>query len=170
MIANAPIIEAVADCLMRHAPDHVVLDPVMVTKSGDHLLAPEAVEALPARLVPLASVVTSNLPEAAVLLGRDGDWTAQAMGAELPALLELGSDWVLLKGGHLSGSTESVDLLHDAAGTIALPAPRIDTTNDHGTVAPCRRRSWRSCRITQCRKPFAAPSPICTAPCRRRTG
>ena len=93
----------------------------------------EAVEALRTRLVPLASVVTPNLPEAAVLLGTTDDWTAEAMEAALPALLELGSDWVLLKGGHLAGSTESVDLLHGAPGTTALPAPRIDTTNDHGT-------------------------------------
>ena len=133
MMANAPIIEAVADCLTRHAPNHVVLDPVMVAKSGDHLLAPEAVEALRARLVPLASIVTPNLPEAAVLLGRTDGWTADAMEAALPGLLELGSGWVLLKGGHLTGSAESVDLLHGEAGTTALPAPRIDTTNDHGT-------------------------------------
>ena len=133
MMANAPIIEAVAECLTRHAPDRVVLDPVMVAKSGDHLLAPEAVEALRTRLVPLSSVVTPNLPEAAVLLGRTDDWTADAMEAALPALLELGSGWVLLKGGHLAGSTESVDLLHGEAGTMTLPVPRIDTTNDHGT-------------------------------------
>ena len=133
MMANAPIIEAVADCLARHAPAHVVLDPVMIAKSGDHLLAPEAVEALRTRLVPLSSVVTPNLPEAAVLLGKADKWTADAMEAALPALLDLGSDWVLLKGGHLAGSAESVDLLHGEAGTMTLRAPRIDTTNDHGT-------------------------------------
>ena len=93
----------------------------------------EAAEALRTRLVPLSSVVTPNLPEAAVLLGATDDWTADAMAAALPSLLELGSDWVLLKGGHLAGSTESVDLLHGETGSTALPAPRIDTTNDHGT-------------------------------------
>ena len=133
MMANAPIIEAVANRLTRHGPRHVVLDPVMVAKSGDHLLAQEAVDALRTLLVPLASVITPNLPEAAVLLGREGGWSEEGMRAELPALLALGSGWVLLKGGHLSGSAESVDLLHGAPGTTALPAPRIDTTNDHGT-------------------------------------
>ncbi|WP_163847724.1 bifunctional hydroxymethylpyrimidine kinase/phosphomethylpyrimidine kinase [Pseudooceanicola aestuarii] len=133
MMANAGIIAAVADRLARHPGIPVVLDPVMVAKSGDHLLDPDAVSALRDLLVPRATLITPNLPEAAVLLNRADDWTAQDMEAALPGLLHLGSEWVLLKGGHLAGAETSTDLLHGPTGTHALPAPRLDTVNDHGT-------------------------------------
>ncbi|MEQ9244269.1 bifunctional hydroxymethylpyrimidine kinase/phosphomethylpyrimidine kinase [Roseovarius indicus] len=132
MISNAGIAEAVADRLRHHGAGNIVLDPVMVAKSGHALLDPEAVSAVREALVPLARVITPNLPEAAVLLGREDDWTVQAMQAALPDLLALGSDYVLLKGGHLEGE-HSTDLLAGPKGTRALKAPRIATTNDHGT-------------------------------------
>ncbi|MCI5112712.1 MAG: bifunctional hydroxymethylpyrimidine kinase/phosphomethylpyrimidine kinase [Marivita sp.] len=132
MIANAGIDRAVSDRLRHHAARNIVLDPVMVAKSGHALLDPPAVSALREALVPLAAVITPNLPEAAVLLNRPDDWTAVTMTAALPELLSLGSDYVLLKGGHLSGA-DSTDLLAGPEGTQTLRAPRITTTNDHGT-------------------------------------
>lgn len=133
MVANAGIIRAMADRLRAHGARNVVFDPVMVAKSGDPLLDPEAVAALRRELVPLATLITPNLPEAAVLLDRSGDWTADEMTGALPALRAQGPDWVLLKGGHLAGSLESTDLLAGPSGVQSFSAPRIATTNDHGT-------------------------------------
>ncbi|MCI2393932.1 bifunctional hydroxymethylpyrimidine kinase/phosphomethylpyrimidine kinase [Aliiroseovarius sediminis] len=133
MIANVGIAEAVADRLRHHNAPNIVLDPVMVAKSGHALLAPEAVAAVRRLLVPLSTLVTPNLPEAAVLLGRDDNWAADTMQSAMPDLLALGSKWVLLKGGHLLASQESTDLLAGPGGVTAFPAPRIETKNDHGT-------------------------------------
>ena len=132
MIANAGIARAVADRLRHHGARSIVLDPVMVAKSGHALLEPEAVSVVRDSLVPQARVITPNLPEAAVLLDRDDGWTAETMQTALPALLTLGSEYVLLKGGHLAGA-ESTDLLAGPEVTQTLRAPRIATTNDHGT-------------------------------------
>ena len=132
MIANAGIARAVADRLRHHGARNIVLDPVMVAKSGHALLDPEAVSAVREALVPLAAVITPNLPEAAVLLNRPDDWNAAAMASALPELLALGSRYVLLKGGHLAG-VQSTDLLSGPDGTQTYAAPRITTTNDHGT-------------------------------------
>jgi hydroxymethylpyrimidine/phosphomethylpyrimidine kinase len=133
MVANAGIAEAIAGRLRRRAVTNVVLDPVMVAKSGHHLLDPDAVAAVRDLLVPLATVVTPNLPEAAVLLGAEPSWSLDEMRLRAGELHRLGPQWVLLKGGHLDGSAESVDLLHDGRRMIELAAPRIDTKNDHGT-------------------------------------
>lgn len=133
MIANARIAEAIAERLSHHAASNIVLDPVMVAKSGHALLDADAVAAVRELLVPLATLITPNLPEAAVLLERTGDWTADDMRAVLPDLQALGASWVLLKGGHLEDSAESTDLLFGPDGITAFPAPRIATRNDHGT-------------------------------------
>lgn len=132
MVANADIVGVIADALDRYPHGPVVLDPVMVAKSGDHLLDPDAVAALRNELVPRATVITPNLPEAAVLINAVKEPADLAqMRAMLPALRRLGSEWVLLKGGHLSGAL-SVDLLSGLT-ELELPAPRIETVNDHGT-------------------------------------
>lgn len=133
MVANAGIASAIADRLRHHGAKNIVLDPVMVAKSGDHLLAPEAVAAVREQLVPLSTVITPNLPEGAVLLDADPASTLNDMRRDVHALHRLGSQWVLLKGGHLQGSTDSTDLLHGDTGTTEYSASRIDTTNDHGT-------------------------------------
>ena len=133
MVANARIAETIAGRLKRHAARNVVLDPVMVAKSGHHLLEPDAVSAIREHLVPLATVITPNLPEAGVLLGADEAWSLALMRERVGDLLALGPDWVLLKGGHLDGSKESTDLLHGPSGTVEFSAPRIRTRNDHGT-------------------------------------
>lgn len=132
MIATAEIAQEVAAALARHGPPHVVLDPVMVAKGGDRLLAEAAMEALRGALLPRAEVITPNLPEAGALLGGP----APASRAEMPeaarALRALGPRAVLLKGGHLDGA-ESPDLLAWEDGELWLEGARVATRNTHGT-------------------------------------
>ena len=132
MIATAEIAMAVADRLSRTKPPAVVLDPVMVAKSGDRLLDPSAIDTVRTALVPLATIITPNLPEAAVLLDRPEPVDMAGMRDVTLALAELGPRSVMLKGGHLSGG-ESPDLLYDGERLIELPSLRIDTKNTHGT-------------------------------------
>jgi hydroxymethylpyrimidine/phosphomethylpyrimidine kinase len=132
MLASRELIEVVAARLRRHAPAFVVLDPVMVAKGGDRLLRADAVEALKRELLPLATVLTPNLPEAGDLLGRPVQDSPAAMRDAAAALHALGPRYVLVKGGHGSGDT-LVDVLHDGARTVELPARRIRTQNTHGT-------------------------------------
>ena len=132
MLANADIVEAVAR-ILRAAPSRpLVVDPVMVATSGDVLLAPDAVDAVKRDLIPLATIITPNLAEAAWLLGAnvaesEGDAVAQA-----EALLALGCKAVLVKGGH-GGGESAVDVLCDGAGIERFAQPRIDTPHTHGT-------------------------------------
>lgn len=132
MVAQVASIDAIVAGLTRWSPRHVVLDPVMVATSGDRLLATEAVEALRTRLIPLASVITPNLPEAAALLDEAVATDEAAVADQGRRLLAMGCRAVLIKGGHGQGA-ESTDYLIDASGTIALAAPRIATKNTHGT-------------------------------------
>ncbi|GHT69199.1 hydroxymethylpyrimidine/phosphomethylpyrimidine kinase [Spirochaetia bacterium] len=133
MLHSAELIAAVTEALKRHGVKKIVLDPVMVSKSGDHLLQNEAVDALRTVLLPLATVLTPNLPEASVLLGRKVD-SAEDMEAAARDLAALGPRAVLLKGGHLEGK-QSPDLLYraDTRAAVTLEAERIDTPNSHGT-------------------------------------
>ncbi len=133
MLHAPEIAEVVADAIRRHALPHVVLDPVMVATSGDRLIAPDTVAVLVEALFPLASVVTPNLDEAGLLLGRDIADEA-AMEAAAQDLLGLGANAVLLKGGHLPGDA-LVDLLVRQGGEppLRLRAARVDTRNGHGT-------------------------------------
>lgn len=135
MIATAGIAEAIADRLVAHGAQNIVVDPVMVATSGDALLLPDAAKAVTERLIPLAAVVTPNLPEAAKLIGVERIATLAQMREALPALEGLGAGWVLLKGGHLEDDPDAVDLLaHAASGqVIELRAPRVATRNTHGT-------------------------------------
>jgi hydroxymethylpyrimidine/phosphomethylpyrimidine kinase len=132
MVAELSIIDAIVTGFERWSPKQVVFDPVMVATSGDRLLAAEAVDALRTKLIPLASLITPNLPEAAALLDEPMALDEAAIESQGKRLLGLGCRAVLIKGGHGQGS-ESVDYLVDADGTIALAAPRIDTANTHGT-------------------------------------
>jgi hydroxymethylpyrimidine/phosphomethylpyrimidine kinase len=131
MVATAEIAMAVADALAGCAAP-VVLDPVMRDKGGAPLLAPEAAAVVRDRLVPLAAIVTPNLPEAAALLGATEARTRADMADQAAALLALGPRAVLLKGGHLDGA-DSPDLLATAEGAVWLEAPRTPTRNTHGT-------------------------------------
>jgi len=131
MLAAAPVIHAVAEALERHRPPHVVLDPVMVATSGARLLEPDALDALRNRLLPLATVITPNLPEAELLLGAPIP-DQQAMHEACDQLLSKGARAVLLKGGHLPGTSDVVDLLADRSGVHAFQHPRLQL-EAHGT-------------------------------------
>ena len=131
MLANADVIHAVADALEAHKPAFVVLDPVMVATSGAKLLADEALDALRLRLVPMATVVTPNIPEAELLLGHaipDDD----AAAAALAQLLALEARAVLLKGGHLAGGRDMVDRFDDGRARAEFVHPRLPLEG-HGT-------------------------------------
>ena len=134
MLGTPEVIDAVAEALGRHRPPYGVLDPVMVAKGGDRLLAKEAESALCERLLPLTTVITPNLPEAAVLAGEAEIRERGEMPALARKLLErLAPDaWVYLKGGHLTES-ESPDLLLSRETSLTFEAPRIATKNTHGT-------------------------------------
>jgi hydroxymethylpyrimidine/phosphomethylpyrimidine kinase len=134
MLGSPALIRAVAAGLKAHpSPPPVVVDPVMIAKSGDRLLPDNAVAALIKTLLPLAAVITPNLPEAKTLLGRDAEIAdPDQMAAAAKALLDLDPKAVLLKGGHLPGQ-DSSDLLLTADGSTWLPGRRIETQNTHGT-------------------------------------
>ncbi|NIA68510.1 bifunctional hydroxymethylpyrimidine kinase/phosphomethylpyrimidine kinase [Pelagibius litoralis] len=132
MLGGAATITAVAAKLRQKPTIPLVLDPVMVAKSGDVLLAPAAMASLRRELLPLADVITPNLPEAAALLDGPVPEDEVAMAAVVRALHSLGPRAVLLKGGHLSGD-ESIDLLFDGETLHRFAAPRIATKNSHGT-------------------------------------
>ncbi|HKT66160.1 MAG TPA: bifunctional hydroxymethylpyrimidine kinase/phosphomethylpyrimidine kinase [Burkholderia sp.] len=133
MLANAAIVHAVADALRRYAPRFVVLDTVMISKSSHALLAPDAVDALRDALLPLATVVTPNLPEAAALLGDAAATTEDDMVRQGHALLQTGARAVLMKGGHLPDAAASPDWLVDTAHTLRLGSTRVPVSNTHGT-------------------------------------
>ncbi|HPE02452.1 MAG TPA: bifunctional hydroxymethylpyrimidine kinase/phosphomethylpyrimidine kinase [Burkholderiaceae bacterium] len=136
MLGEAPVIERVAERLAHWRPRYMVVDPVMVAKSGDALLAPSAVEALRSRLLPLATVITPNLPEAAVLLAEPVVTRVEDMPLVAARLWRLigarEGSYVLLKGGHLPGE-DCTDVLFDGVRVVELPAARIATRNTHGT-------------------------------------
>ena len=136
MLGQAAVIETVADRLTRHDTAHRVLDPVMVAKSGDLLLEKTAIGALRETLLPLATIITPNLPEAGVLLEARAVETVKEMYRVAEKLRELmpasGARWVYLKGGHLPGG-EALDLLTDGDRMIELNIARVDTKNTHGT-------------------------------------
>jgi hydroxymethylpyrimidine/phosphomethylpyrimidine kinase len=132
MLANAGIVRAVADALRRHRPAHVVLDTVMISKSNHALLAPEAVAALRDELLPLATLATPNLPEAAALLGESSAANEDEMVRQGEALRALGAKAVLVKGGHLA-SADSPDWLIEESGALRLGGARVPLKNTHGT-------------------------------------
>ncbi len=132
MLHDPEVVRVVVEAIERHRLQQVVLDPVMVATSGDRLMAAETVHVLVHELFPLASVITPNLDEAALLLDRAIDG-ADALDAAATALLALGAPAVLLKGGHLPGDTV-MDVLALTDGTrLRLQSPRIVTHNGHGT-------------------------------------
>jgi hydroxymethylpyrimidine/phosphomethylpyrimidine kinase len=153
MIANAGIARAVAGMLSAHPTVPVVLDPVMVAKGGSALLAPDAVEALTTRLLPLAAMLTPNLPEAAALLGEPVAADRAGMSAQATRLRALGPASVLIKGGHLDGEG-SPDVLATMDGLEWFEAERIATPNTHGTG--CTLSSAISLTVTS---PFHAKKP-----------
>lgn len=131
MLADAPIIETVAATMQECGLGHYVLDPVMVAKSGQPLLEEDAVSALASLLLPLAEVVTPNLPEAAILAERQVE-TLDDMKAAAETLLGKGVESVLIKGGHLPGDV-LVDVYFDGHEWREWRNVRLDTRHTHGT-------------------------------------
>jgi hydroxymethylpyrimidine/phosphomethylpyrimidine kinase len=131
MLATPEIVDLVADGIARWRLPNYVLDPVMVASSGDRLLAAEAEHLVATRLVPLATLVTPNLAEAQILAQQEVR-TPDQMERAGRALVRLGAQVVLVKGGHLEGG-EVVDVLVSARGAHRFTHPRIETTSTHGT-------------------------------------
>jgi hydroxymethylpyrimidine/phosphomethylpyrimidine kinase len=132
MLGGRATIEAIAAAFRRWSPPVVVVDPLMAATSGERLLPADAVDALCTKLIPLASIITPNLPEAAVLLSEPLATTDTAIESQGRRLLSLGCSHVLIKGGHGHGS-ESIDYLISASSTLPLASPRLATRNTHGT-------------------------------------
>jgi hydroxymethylpyrimidine/phosphomethylpyrimidine kinase len=132
MLASADVIAAVADRVRHwHLDEVLVVDPVMVAKSGDRLLRADAVDALIGELLPLAALVTPNLPEAEVLIGRPVASEADIQDAAR-RIADLGPRAVLMKGGHRPGDRVD-DVLFDGKDFHVLPGARVPTTSTHGT-------------------------------------
>ncbi len=131
MLATAGIIAEVASALDAHALGPVVLDPVMVAKGGSRLLAADAVAAMSSLLLPRAALVTPNLAEAEVMIGR-GVRDAASMEDAARALVDGGAAAALVKGGHLEGPTV-IDILWTGRERHIFESPRIDTAHTHGT-------------------------------------
>jgi hydroxymethylpyrimidine/phosphomethylpyrimidine kinase len=131
MLANAQIVEAVAEAIRAHRIEHVVVDPVFVSKSRDLLLEEDAVGALRERILPLAEVITPNLYEAGGLLGEEVE-TLDEMKDAARALARFGPRTVVVKGGHLAGD-RAVDVLFDGESSTELDGVRYDTDDTHGT-------------------------------------
>jgi hydroxymethylpyrimidine/phosphomethylpyrimidine kinase len=132
MLASAEIVEAVADAVEATGIVNLVVDPVFVSKHGHALLAPDAVASLRGRLLPLATLVTPNLPEAEGLTGLEVR-TPDDMRRAAAAIVALGPRGVLVKGGHATGTPEAADLLVVDGIEAWLRVPRIDTPHTHGT-------------------------------------
>ncbi|KHT50340.1 bifunctional hydroxymethylpyrimidine kinase/phosphomethylpyrimidine kinase [Vibrio sinaloensis] len=133
MLADSEIIDMVARKIRQYQPKHLVVDPVMVATSGDLLLKHRAIEVLKRELLPLADLITPNLPEAAALIGGQVPKTEDDMGAMMEQLRGIGANAVLLKGGHLESDDNSNDLLIEAKSSDLLRARRFATKNTHGT-------------------------------------
>ncbi len=160
MLGAVDVMETVAKALERYRPRWVVLDTVMVAKSGDRLMPDDAVDFFRERLVPLASVITPNLPEAAVLLGQGAPIAPEEMPEAARRLKKLckADGAVYLKGGHARLATAD-DILFDGKAFVRLSGPRVETKNTHGTgcslssaIAACLARTGdmeRACRLAK---------------------
>lgn len=130
MVSKTPTIKTIAETLGKYQVKNLVVDPVMVSKSGYHLLEPEAKSALIEYLLPMATVVTPNLPEAEVITGIKIS-SIEDMKKAAEEIYKIGPKYVLIKGGHLEG--EAIDVLYDGREFTYYNSPRINTKNTHGT-------------------------------------
>lgn len=134
MLGSAAIVRCVSEILAQYPAIPVVIDPVMVAKSGAVLMAPDTLAAFCSHLLPKATLLTPNLPEAAALCGySDVPQTLEHMSSLLTHLMALGCHSVLLKGGHLTAPQPALDLLSHAGHVTEFSAPRVDSANTHGT-------------------------------------
>ena len=132
MLGSPDVVQAVAEALKRHHAKNIVLDPVLVATSGDSLGAPGVVEAMREYLLPLARIVTPNIPEAMRFTGLGEPSTVQELANLAGHFLAQGAQAVLVKGGHMQGDKAS-DVLFEADQAEVFSQPRIDTKNTHGT-------------------------------------
>ncbi|MCQ4725170.1 bifunctional hydroxymethylpyrimidine kinase/phosphomethylpyrimidine kinase [Anaerotignum faecicola] len=130
MVSQIGTINAIADKLEQYSPKNIVIDPVMISKSGFDLLKPEAKNALIKRLIPLAKVLTPNLPEAEAITGIKIENISQMEEAAVK-IHSMGAEYVFVKGGHLEN--DATDILFDGSKVITLPGKRFNTKNTHGT-------------------------------------
>jgi hydroxymethylpyrimidine/phosphomethylpyrimidine kinase len=130
MLANAQITAVVAGCLRKHQAVNIIVDPVMISKSGSHLLRPEAIDALKHELFPVADVVTPNLHEASAIVGFAVEDRA-GMEKAAAAIKAMGPKYVVVKGGHLPG--DACDLLYDGRQFTTFANERINSVHTHGT-------------------------------------
>jgi hydroxymethylpyrimidine/phosphomethylpyrimidine kinase len=130
MVSSIEIINTIAACLKNHSADNIILDTVMVSKSGCHLLRPESRQELIKKLFPLALLVTPNLYEAEVITG-DKIENLEQMQAAAIKIHKLGAGNVIVKGGHLTG--DAIDVFYDGENFEYIKGIRINTKNTHGT-------------------------------------
>lgn len=130
MVSQTETINAIADKLELYKPKNLVIDPVMISKSGFDLLKPEAKDALIKRLIPLATILTPNLPEAEVITGMKIE-TLEEMEESARKIYSMGAKNVFVKGGHLEN--DATDILFDGKTIFKFPGKRINTKNTHGT-------------------------------------
>ena len=130
MLFNAEIVEAVATMMKKTNPGNIVLDPVMISKSGDNLLRRDCVDVLRSLLIPLATIVTPNIPEAEELTGIQV-LDKRSMEKAAHYILDMGAQSVIMKGGHMEG--DPIDYFFDGENSIELVSKRIETKNTHGT-------------------------------------
>ncbi|MGO4887152.1 bifunctional hydroxymethylpyrimidine kinase/phosphomethylpyrimidine kinase [Anaerobacillus sp. MEB173] len=132
MLFSTDIIRLVSRKLKQYDGKNIVIDPVMIAKGGAPLLQKEATEALINELLPLATVITPNLPEASEILGGIEITTIKQMEEVAREIQALGPNYVVLKGGHLEGE-DAIDVLYDGSEILHLPTKRIETSHTHGT-------------------------------------
>lgn len=133
MLPSAEIIHSLCDVLRTYPVKGLVVDPVLVSTSGDELAGPAILDALRDDLFPLADLVTPNLPEASAIIGGDPVTTVAEMREAAEAIHQLGPRYVLVKGGHLPGTNTLIDVLYDGVEWHELPGSRVETRNTHGT-------------------------------------
>lgn len=132
MLASEEIIKVVADAIKSFHMPNLVVDPVMVAKSGDPLLAETARQTIKELLIPLAEVITPNIFEAEALVGYDIE-NLEAMKRAAKDLHELGCRWVIVKGGHMAIEGQAMDVVYNGSDYLLLKSPRFDSQNTHGT-------------------------------------
>lgn len=132
MMPSVASMEAVAGTLAQFRPERVVADPVMMAKDGGKLMQPDAIHTLVEHILPLATVVTPNLPEAEALTGRTIH-TMDDIKKAARQIREMGVPYVLIKGGHLPADMDAKDILYDGTQFYSYTAPRIPTRHTHGT-------------------------------------
>lgn len=133
MLATGAIITALADAFEECPPANLVVDPVMISSTGAYLLEPDAVEALIERILPLADLLTPNLHEAAAFLGVESIASLEEMRGAAEKIGSMGPAAVLVKGGHLPGEDEAIDILYDGTSFTELRSERLDQKHTHGT-------------------------------------